>query len=94
MGDAEWEDVGREDIGLEDGPQPENAEGMDPTAGQPQALEAESNLFLLGKEADKAPPGDRTLLGARYCLKAPFFSGEEDVEQFISEFSNMAAISQ
>jgi len=28
----------------------------------------------------------------RYHLRAPIFSGEEDVEQFITEFSNVAAI--
>jgi len=28
----------------------------------------------------------------RYHLLAPIFSGEEDVEQFITEFSDVAAI--
>jgi len=28
----------------------------------------------------------------RYHLRAPIFSGEEDVEQFITEFSDVAAI--
>jgi len=28
----------------------------------------------------------------RYHLQAPIFSGEEDVEQFITEFSDVAAI--
>jgi len=30
----------------------------------------------------------------RYLLKAPVFTGNEDVEQFIQEFRNMVAVTQ
>lgn len=39
----------------------------------------------LHRPAAQAPPVDM------YRLKAPVFSGEEDVEQFIAEFSDVAA---
>jgi len=36
--------------------------------------------------------GDPALPMDRYHLRAPIFSGEEDVEQFITEVSDVAAI--
>jgi len=39
-------------------------------------------------EMSQAPPGDR------YRLKLPNFGGEEDVEQFIREFKDVAAIAE
>jgi len=36
----------------------------------------------------QAPPGDR------YCFKLPFFGGEGDVEQFICQLEDVAAIAE
>jgi len=40
------------------------------------------------RAAAQAPPGDR------FCLKAPVFNGEGDVEQFLQEFHKVAVASE
>jgi len=55
------------------------ADGVDAPRQEPAAVEED---FIGGP----ALPMDR------YHLRAPLFSGEEDVEQFITEFSDVAAI--
>jgi len=55
------------------------ADGVDAPRHEPAAVEED---YI----------GGPTLPMDRYHLRAPIFSGEEDVEQFITEFSDVAAI--
>jgi len=82
-------------------PNPESAEGErgpaegerlaeppQPNEGEPAALDAHRNPITQGEEAN------RKLSGDKYRLKAPVFTGNEDVEQFIQEFGDVVGFSQ
>jgi len=77
-----------EDVSAEDRTPPEPAKAANYNDGELTTLVVQNNPILRGEEADGELSGDR------YYLKAPVFNGNEDVEQFIQEFSGVVIVSQ
>jgi len=66
-----------------------NTEVLPATEGPVQHIKGEP-IYPVVQEGP-APPGEKAY---RYCLKASTFTGQEDVKQFIHEFSDVLAITQ